>query len=80
MTPTTYRSAFFSQGIFGPVRTEIELVLTRIKNARARRAVFRTTVAELGNLSNRELADIGIHRSHIHRIAIDAANTEVPHA
>jgi len=39
----------------------------------ARRKVYRTTVTELNNLSGRELADLGIHRSEIKRIAYEAA-------
>ncbi|MDO7633764.1 MAG: DUF1127 domain-containing protein [Paracoccaceae bacterium] len=38
-----------------------------------RRAIFSQTIRELQNLSNRELADIGINRTDIHRIAMDAA-------
>ena len=39
----------------------------------ARRAIFRQTVNELNGLSDRELADLGIHRLDINRIARDAA-------
>lgn len=34
--------------------------------------VYRTTVTELGALSNRELADLGLNRSMIRRIALEA--------
>ncbi|CUX80619.1 MAG: protein with domain of unknown function DUF1127 [Roseibaca calidilacus] len=37
------------------------------------RAVYARTVQELQALSNRELADLGIHRSEIPRIAAEAA-------
>ncbi|MCB1468682.1 MAG: DUF1127 domain-containing protein [Rhizobiaceae bacterium] len=30
---------------------------------------YRTTVGELGRLSNRQLADLGIHRDEIRRVA-----------
>ena len=40
--------------------------------ARARRAVYTQTVRELGALSDRDLADIGIGRSDIRRIAREA--------
>jgi len=43
------------------------------KAARAKRAIYRTTKNELGSLTNRELADIGINRSMINRIAMEAA-------
>lgn len=48
-------------------------MIVRFQEARARRAVYRQTVNELSNLSNRELADLGIHRSMITRIATEAA-------
>ncbi len=48
-------------------------MIVRFQEARARRAVYRQTVSELSNLSNRELADLGIHRSMITRIATEAA-------
>ena len=34
---------------------------------------YRTTVRELENLSGRELADLGIHRSDIGRLAREAS-------
>lgn len=37
------------------------------------RKVYRTTVAELEMLTNRELSDLGISRSMIKGIAIEAA-------
>lgn len=40
---------------------------------RARRAMFRRTYDELAALSGRELADIGLHRSEIGRVAREAA-------
>ncbi|XDA99437.1 DUF1127 domain-containing protein [Sulfitobacter sp. LCG007] len=39
----------------------------------ARRRVFRTTLNELQALSNRELADLGLHRSELRRIALEAS-------
>lgn len=47
-----------------------------LANAAERRAmhrVYKTTVYELDQLSNRELADLGMHRSHIKRVAWEAA-------
>ncbi len=35
--------------------------------------VYRTTMSELSALSNRDLADLGIHRSAIKSIALEAA-------
>lgn len=39
----------------------------------ARAKVYRTTYAEMNALSGRELADLGIHRSELRRIAYEAA-------
>jgi uncharacterized protein YjiS (DUF1127 family) len=39
----------------------------------AKRKVYRTTVAELESLSNRDLADLGLSRSMITGIALEAA-------
>ena len=36
---------------------------------------YSRTVAELESLSNRELADLGIARTDIHRLAKEAART-----
>jgi len=39
----------------------------------SRRAIYNRTVSELNALSSRDLADLGIHRSMISRIAAEAA-------
>ena len=39
----------------------------------AKRALYRTTILELDALSNRDLADLGIHRSAIKSVAYQAA-------
>ena len=39
----------------------------------AKHRVYRKTVSELGELTNRDLADLGIARSEIRRIAWEAA-------
>ncbi|WP_151717242.1 DUF1127 domain-containing protein [Gemmobacter serpentinus] len=44
-----------------------------LRKAMAQRAIYRSTVRELKSLSNRELADLGIHRSMITRMAHEAA-------
>ncbi|MGV6803121.1 MAG: DUF1127 domain-containing protein [Ruegeria sp.] len=46
------------------------------EETRAKHKLFRQTVRELGNLTNRELADLGIDRSMITSIAHDAAYGE----
>jgi len=45
----------------------------QLVEAAAQRKIYRATVAELSELSNRELADLGLHRSMIKRIALEAA-------
>ncbi|MDP1668452.1 DUF1127 domain-containing protein [Phaeovulum sp.] len=48
-------------------------LFARLGEARQRRKVFRQTLRELGALSSRELTDLGIPRSMITRVAIEAA-------
>ncbi len=40
---------------------------------RQRHALYRRTLDELSVLSDRELADLGVHRSEVARIAYEAA-------
>ncbi|WP_435258199.1 DUF1127 domain-containing protein [Thioclava sp. FR2] len=49
------------------------LVLKSAREALERRRVYRQTLTELRSLSNRDLADLGIHRSMITRVALEAA-------
>lgn len=44
-----------------------------VKESLHRRRVYNQTVSELRSLSTRELADLGISRSMITRIALEAA-------
>lgn len=48
-------------------------IVKSIRVGLERRRVFKQTVRELQALSNRELADLGIHRSMITRVANEAA-------
>ncbi|WP_167852709.1 DUF1127 domain-containing protein [Pseudotabrizicola sediminis] len=48
-------------------------IVKSIRVGLERRRVFKLTVRELQALSNRELADLGIHRSMITRVANEAA-------
>lgn len=48
-------------------------MIADLRKAMAQRAIFRRTVRELKALSNRELGDLGIHRSMITRLAHEAA-------
>ena len=48
-------------------------LLASIREGLARRKVYRQTLAELRSLSERELSDLGMHRSMLTRIALEAA-------
>lgn len=48
-------------------------VFTLAKRTLQRRKIYMTTVRELQALSNRELADLGIYRADIAKIAMEAA-------
>ncbi|SHG61298.1 protein of unknown function [Cognatiyoonia sediminum] len=45
----------------------------RMAEASAQRKTYNTTMSELSALSNRELADLGLHRSMIKQVALEAA-------
>ncbi len=47
--------------------------IQRMQDNRARRAVYRQTLRELNALTNRDLADLGINRAMIGRLAHEAA-------
>lgn len=51
----------------------VSALVASAKAAYARRQVYRQTVNELVGLSDRELADLGLHRSHIRSIAREHA-------
>lgn len=55
------------------IRAKLNSVIARIQDNRARAAVYRQTIRELNALTARDLADLGIHRSMISRIAHEAA-------
>ncbi|MDF1715953.1 MAG: DUF1127 domain-containing protein [Sulfitobacter sp.] len=44
-----------------------------LKGRVAKYRLYRSTYAELSALSNRELADLGLHRSELRRVALEAA-------
>ncbi|MBW6506364.1 MAG: DUF1127 domain-containing protein [Rhodobacteraceae bacterium] len=55
------------------IADRIAALFSNLGEARQRRKVFRQTLRELSVLSTRELNDLGIHRSMITRVAIEAA-------
>ncbi|PZO67799.1 MAG: hypothetical protein DI498_02110 [Paracoccus denitrificans] len=55
------------------IAAHVSALVAGWKTAAARRKVYRRTVRELRGLSGRELADIGLNRSMIRSVAVDAA-------
>lgn len=58
-------------------------MVTRFLNTaverRTKHRTYRDTLAELQTLSNRELADLGLHRSELKRIAWESAHSAKAH-
>ena len=59
--------------VFNAGRTFINQLRNDISDNLERRKKFNQTCHELKNLSDRELDDIGIHRSNIRKIAMEEA-------
>lgn len=57
----------------GSLSEKIAAVWSRYSENATKRAMYRQTVRELGQLSSRELADLGLHHSEIRRVARQAA-------
>ncbi|NUB43787.1 DUF1127 domain-containing protein [Fertoebacter nigrum] len=51
----------------------VATLVKSVKDGLQRRRIYSQTVRELNALTARELADLGIHRSSIARIAMEAA-------
>ncbi len=71
MGVATQQTALRSAPAFG-LASMIETAKTRFARYRA----YRQTVNELSELSDRELADLGLHRSMIRRLAMQAAEEQ----
>lgn len=56
-------------GLFAQIRS----LIASGKERAAKRAVYRRTLNELRMLSDRDLQDLGLHRSMIREVALDAA-------
>jgi len=67
LRPQTVLSDFYAQ--FAGLRLAAQKFI-------ARQTRYRQTMSELQALSARELADLGIHRSHIRRLALEAMKKE----
>jgi uncharacterized protein YjiS (DUF1127 family) len=55
----------------GSLRWRLAQMLSAVKAAKQRRDLYLSTLSELRALSDRELADLGIPRAHIRRIALE---------
>lgn len=62
-----------SKSILSELSTGFRHLKSALDLKMRRRVRYRRTLAELEGLSSRELADIGIHRNHIRRLAIEEA-------
>ncbi len=55
----------------------IAALVETAKSRFARYRLYRQTVSELSGLSDRELADLGLHRSMIRRVALQASEDQI---
>lgn len=58
--------------------TGFSSLIEAVKTRYTRNRMYRQTVNELSSLSARELADLGLHRSMIKRVALQAAADHAP--
>ncbi|PIL18207.1 hypothetical protein P775_20835 [Puniceibacterium antarcticum] len=58
----------------GAAASRFSAVLNTLRTGMAKRKLYRNTLNELQSLNDRELADLGLHRSMLRRIAYEAAN------
>lgn len=54
----------------------VNALIAAYQTRRAKSRVFRQTFSELASLSDRDLADLGLARCEIRRVAWQAANEE----
>jgi uncharacterized protein YjiS (DUF1127 family) len=55
------------------IAARLSATFASLSDAWQRRRVYRQTLRELNALTSRELADLGMHRSMITRVALEAA-------
>lgn len=79
MNITTQHRIPLIEALLSVIQGRYARAMSGMKTWRQRRAVYRQTVVELSGLSARELADIGIPRSHIRRVARESANEVQAH-
>jgi len=52
--------------------SDLTLFVATLRARYARWRLYRRTLSEMAGLSNRELADLGLHRSELKRVALMA--------
>jgi len=57
----------------GGIADRIASFFKGVRESQLRYSVYRQTVRELSNLTDRELSDLGLHRAEIERVALEAA-------
>lgn len=65
--------AYVNTSIQSSVLSRISAATSGIMAALRKRQVYLTTMRELNGLSDRDLSDLGIHRSMLNEIAREAA-------
>ncbi|MGH1329880.1 MAG: DUF1127 domain-containing protein [Paracoccaceae bacterium] len=55
------------------IADRISAIFKDLSERLAQYATYRKTLRELGELSNRDLADLGLHRSSLRAVAMEAA-------
>ena len=65
--------AYAATNTTGGIAGRLSALSAAITERLARHRVYNQTFRELSQLSGRDLADLGIHRSQIKRIAYEAA-------
>ena len=61
------------RGIETGLVERISAFVSRLRESRQRYKLYRQTVNELSALTERELSDLGLHRTSIEAVALDAA-------
>lgn len=69
-----YASSSVSNSMLFGLKARLQMIRASLADRAERRAIYSRTVNELQSLSDRDLADLGFHRSEIPRIAQEAAD------
>lgn len=71
MPMVTSQNTDLTKSVLGGLQAHYTNFVAAAKAAKLRRAKYRETYAELNALTDRDLADIGIARSYIKRLALE---------